>query len=199
MWNLVKASQGGLVFSHLFFVGDLVLFVKADHKNCMAVRDALDTFCSLLRQKVSHEKFRVFFSPNVAVDTRVDLFEILGFWSTPSLGKYLGFLIKHSDINQDFGYIIEQMQNCLARWNANLLSFAGWMVLTQAVTTTLPNYAMQCVALPSKILSSVDRINWNFLWGSTESKKNIHLISWKKFTRPKKEAGLGIQAAKEKK
>lgn len=54
---------------------DLVLFVKVDHKNCMAVRDALDTFCSLLRQKVSHEKFRVFFSPNVAVDTRADLFE----------------------------------------------------------------------------------------------------------------------------
>lgn len=159
LWNPVKASQGGLAFSLLFFVEDLVLFAKVDRKNCMVVRDALDTFCSLLGQKVSHEKSRVFFSPNVAVDNRADLSEILGFRSTLSLGKYLGFSIKHLGINQDFGYIIERMQNRLAGWKANLFSFAGWMVLTQAVRTTIPNYAMQCVALPSKILSSMDRIS----------------------------------------
>lgn len=44
----------------------------------------------------------------------------------------------------------------------------------------------------------MDRISRNFLWGSTETKKKVHLISWKKITRPKKEGGLGIQAAKEK-
>ena len=76
----------------------------------MAVKDALDTFCSLSGQKVSHEKSRVYFSPNVAVDNRADLCELLRFWSAPSLGKYLGFPIKHSGINQDFGYIIKQMQ-----------------------------------------------------------------------------------------
>ena len=123
LWNLVKASQGGLAFSHLFFANDLVLFVKAGRKNCMVIRDALDTFCSLSRQKVSHEKSRVYFSPNVVVDNRADLCELLRFWSTPSLGKYLGLHIKHSGINQDFGYIIEQMQNLLVGWKANLLSF----------------------------------------------------------------------------
>ena len=75
LWNPVKASQGSLAFSHLFFADNLVLFVKAGRKNCMAVKDALDTFCSLSGQKVSHEKSKVFFSPNVAVDTRADLFE----------------------------------------------------------------------------------------------------------------------------
>lgn len=80
----------------------------------MAVRDALDTFCSLSGQKVSLEKSRVFFSPNVAVDNRANLCETLGFRSIPSLGKYLGFPIKHPGINQDFGYIIEWMQNRLA-------------------------------------------------------------------------------------
>ena len=73
----------------------------------MAVKDALDTFCSLSGQKVSHEKSKVFFSPNVAMDTRANLCEILGFRSTVFLGKYLGFPIKHSNINQDFGYIIK--------------------------------------------------------------------------------------------
>ena len=129
----------------------------------------LDTFCSLSGQQVSHDKSRVFSSPNVAVENRADLCEILDFRSTPSLGKYLGFPIKHLCIHQDFGYIIQQMQNCLAGWKENRLSFAGRMVLMQAVTTIIPNYAMQCVALPSKILNSVDRRN--FLWGSMDSKK----------------------------
>ena len=96
-WDLVRASRGGIAFSHLFFADDLVLFVKANQKNCRAVRDVLDTFCCLSGQKVSAEKSRVFFSPNIPPSTREELCNILEFWSTPSLGKYLGFPIKHCD------------------------------------------------------------------------------------------------------
>ena len=47
LWDSMSASRGGVAFSHLFFVDDLVLFAKADVKNCIVVRDALDTFCML--------------------------------------------------------------------------------------------------------------------------------------------------------
>ena len=97
-WDLVRASRGGIAFSHLFFANDLVLFAKANKKNCRAVRDVLDTFCCLSGQKVSAEKSRVFFSPNIPPSTREELCNILEFWFTPSsLGKYLGFPIKHCD------------------------------------------------------------------------------------------------------
>ena len=46
-WDPIKASRGGLTFSHLFFVDDLVLFMKADQKNCVAIREVLDSFCSI--------------------------------------------------------------------------------------------------------------------------------------------------------
>ena len=95
LWNLFKVTQGGLAFSHLFFANDHVLFAKANHKNCMAVKDVLDSLCSLFVQKVSQDKSQVYFSPNVAMDKRIELCELLGFRSTPSLGKYLGFPIKH--------------------------------------------------------------------------------------------------------
>ena len=74
----------------------------------------------------------------------------------------------------------------------------GRVVLTQAVTSTIPNYSMQCVALPSKILQGVDRLNRNFMWGSSDGKKKIHLIGWEKITRDKEVGGLGNQAAKSK-
>ena len=109
LWKPVKVSQGGLAFSHLFFADDLVLFAKADRKNCLVVKEVLDAFCSLSRQKVSQDKSRVYFSPNVALDERADLCDVLGFRSTPTLGKYLGFPIKHNATPQDFGFIIDRV------------------------------------------------------------------------------------------
>ena len=55
LWNLVKSSQSGPAFSHLFFANDLMLFAKADWKNFIAIRDVLDTMCSLLGHKISEE------------------------------------------------------------------------------------------------------------------------------------------------
>ena len=90
LWHPVKASQSGPAFSHLFFADDLLPFAKADYINCSAIRDVLDNFCSLSGQTISEAKSRVYFSPNVDRDTRESLSDILGFTSTPSLGRYLG-------------------------------------------------------------------------------------------------------------
>ena len=198
LWTPVKASQGGIAFSHLVFVDDLVLFARVDQKNFVAVKDVLESFCKLSGQKVSQDKSWVFFSPNVSADGRTDLCNILGFQSTLSLGKYLGFPIKHSGTPQDFVFILERVQGRLAGWKANLLSFAGRLVVTQAVTSTILNYVMQCCALFAKVLTNVDRLSRNFLWGSSENKKKLHLVGWSKITKPKKEGGLGVQVAKAK-
>lgn len=40
-WNPIRASQGGIAFSHLMFADDLVLFTKADQKNCATIRESL--------------------------------------------------------------------------------------------------------------------------------------------------------------
>ena len=53
LWDPISASRGGATFFHLFFADDLVLFEKADVRNCRAIRDVLDTFCDLSGQKIS--------------------------------------------------------------------------------------------------------------------------------------------------
>jgi hypothetical protein len=51
--------------------------------------------------------------------------------------------------------------------------------------------------LPEKILNKVDKLNRDFIWGSTDTKKKkLHLVSWKKITKPKSAGGLGLMAAK---
>ena len=78
-WDPVKATPGGIAFSHILFADDLVLFAKADRKNCIAIKDAIETFCVLSGQKVSDEKSCVFFSLNVSRDAREELCNTFGY------------------------------------------------------------------------------------------------------------------------
>ena len=166
-------------------------------KNCTNIRETLDSFCDLSGLKVNLRKSKVFFSPNVDLDQRSELSEVLGFSSTPNLGKYLGFPLKHSGAtSQDFNFVIERVQNKLQGWKSKLLSKAGRVVLSQAVISATPAYVMQGCILPQRVLSSIDKINRNFVWGSTNEVKRMHMVSWKKITKPKARGGLGVHDAK---
>ncbi|KAL0005366.1 hypothetical protein SO802_012927 [Lithocarpus litseifolius] len=199
LWDPVSASRGGLAFSHLFFADDLVLFGRADRKNCLSMMDTLDCFCSISGQKINKDKSRIYFSPNIDAGKREELCGIMGMRSTPNLGKYLGFPLKQpGSSSQDYNFVIERVQAKLAGWKGNLLSFAGRIVLAQSVLTTVPSYTMQNVMLPNRVLASLDRVARNFIWGSTLDKRKLHMVSWSTITKAKKEGGLGLQAAKPK-
>jgi hypothetical protein len=75
---------------------------------------------------------------------------------------------------------------------------AGRFVLSQSMTSAIPSYVMQGALLPGKVLNTLDKLNRDFVWGSTTAKKILHLVSWKKITKPKSEGGLGLQASKPK-
>ena len=70
-------------------------------------------------------------------------------------------------------------------------------MLSQATLSTIPNYTMQCMALPSKVTQSVNRLCRNFIWGTTENRRKLHLVGWKKITKAKSDGGLGLQSVKE--
>jgi len=142
LWDVVKASQGGIAFSHLFFAYDLVLFAKANQKNCLVVQDALESFCNFFGQKISNENSRVFFSPNVSLLERERFCDFLGFRSTPYLGKYLGFPIKHTSIPHDFSFVLERVQNS---WLEGSPTFFCWEI--SAHTTYDINNTELCDAM----------------------------------------------------
>ena len=199
-WESLASSQGFLKWSgpfHLFFADDLIFFARTDYVNCSAIRDVLDDFCSVFGQTVSEAKSRVYFSPNVDRDTRESLCDILGFASTPNLGKYLGIPINRPrSSSQNYNFILDRVKQKLVDWKANMLSLAGQSVLIQASLATIPAYVMQCTHLLGKILEGIDWVNRNFLWGSSEVAKKIHWVGWQKVTKPKDEGGLGLQTMK---
>ena len=123
-------------------------------------------------------KSKVFFSPNVNPTLRQHLCGILGVSSTPNLGKYLGFpLISNGRSTRNFDFVVEKVQAKLSSWKAKLLSPAGRVILVQSVTSAIPAYYMQNIALPIRVCSKLDKLNRDFLWGSTDERKKMHMVS----------------------
>lgn len=46
------------------------------------------------------------------------------------------------------------------------------------------------------LCEKLDRVNRNFLWGTTDEKRKIHLAGWSKIIKSKEEGGLGIEVAR---
>ena len=53
---------------------------------------------------------------------------------------------------------------------------------------------MQSIKLTSEVCNKLDKLNRDFLWGTTQEKKKTHMVGWNKIIKPKDEE-LGIQDA----
>ena len=121
----------------------------------------------------------------------------LGIQATANIGNYLGFPIKHKGVPRNrINFMVEKVMSKLAGWKSRFLSFTGRSMLVKSVMSTILNYVIQATALPTHLCEKLDKINRDFLWGSTSEKRRLHLVGWNKIIRPKEEEGLGIQATK---
>ena len=168
-----------------------------DVDSCEAILEVLEEFCEESGQKVSMEKSRIYFSPNVQPEINSGICLRLGIQAITNIGNYLGFPIKHRGVPRNrMNFIVEKVMSKLVGWKASFLSFVGRAVLVKSVMSTILNYIMQATTLPTHLCEKLDKINRDFLWGSTSEKRRLHLVCWNKIIRRKEEGGLGIQAAK---
>ena len=198
-WIPLKASRQSLGVSHLFFVDDLVLFTKANKAGAKSIKKVLSIFCKESGQLVSAEKSHIYFSPNVPPNIREDICDVLDIVETSNLGKYLGFPLNHKGVGRNrYNFVVERVISKLLGWKSKFLSFVERTVLIKSVMAAIPNYVMQGAALPIHLCEKLDKVNNDFLWGSSMDKRKLHLVGWSKIIRPKDEGGLGIQAARAK-
>ncbi|KAK4275693.1 hypothetical protein QN277_018732 [Acacia crassicarpa] len=193
-WRPINLSKGGPAISHLFFADDVVLFVEAEVNQANKVRSCLDNFCRASGLKVNTGKTCVFFSKNVNHVRRTELCNVLGFQITPDLGKYLGVPLHHKRVTKrSYQGIVDKVRVRLSNWKATSLSLAGRATLVSLVTSAIPGYTMQTVALPKGTCEDIEKQNRRFLWGSTLEKRKTHLVDWDTVCKPKKNGGLGLK------
>lgn len=190
-WKPVFFSRRGVPLTHLFFADDLVLFGRVDVDTCTTITLVLEEFCGLSGQKINFNKSRFFYSSNVSEDSKMALSNVLNIAPTTNLGFYFGCPIHHTRPNKrTFQFLIDKVRAKLACWKRNCLSLAGQVTLVKLVNMAIPTYIMQCNLLPISMSNKLDKINRNFIWGSSETKRKTHAVKWSKVVKDKSLGGL---------
>jgi len=72
-WKPAVASRGGPPLSWLFLADDLLLFGEATVEQARVIKQCLDMFCAALGEKVSPQKYMIFFSKNTQATTAQEI------------------------------------------------------------------------------------------------------------------------------
>lgn len=192
-WTPFQHKSQNFKVCHLLFADDVLLFAKIDPKSVQTIKAILDHLCLVSGMEINFEKFKLWLSQSIPPNTKDNISNFLQIPTTTNLGSYLGYQLKTNYTNVDFNKIVLSLQQKLQKWKVQHLSFAGRLQLISSTMNQIPNYYYKVFSLPKKIHDKIDKININFLWGHSQSKKKLHLINWDIITKPKKLGGLDIR------
>ncbi|CAN1164267.1 Putative ribonuclease H protein At1g65750 [Linum perenne] len=157
----------------------------------------VERFCGASGESISKEKSTCFCSPNTPRSISAGITGVLGFPLTQDLGRYLGVPTLHEKTSaRTYQGIVDRIEQKLTGWKAKSLSLAGRVTLAQSVLTSIPAYVMQTAVIPVTTCDAIDRQIRNFVWGSTDEARRVHLVSWDRICTPKEDGGLGLKMAK---
>lgn len=178
VWRLITLCRGGPQLSHIMFVNDIVLFVKASLEQARMTKECLDSFSDWSDQKVSYSKSMVCLSTNVNVNLANQKATEIGIPVSNDFVLYLRVPTLHTRVNKNtYHHFLDNLKTKLADWKSSSLSMAGCITLAKSVLNTAPFYTMQTSKIPVSILDEMKCLIRSFVWGHEASTRKLHLIS----------------------
>ncbi|KAL4352748.1 hypothetical protein GQ457_06G007230 [Hibiscus cannabinus] len=185
-------TVAGLKFSHLQFADDTILFFKPVEGVIANVKRLLRCFEVSSGLKINFDKSCI-----VGIGVEKELVELLAFQCGCKCGElpfdYLGIPLGADPRKvSTWVPIVERFQSKLSGWRCNSLSFAGRVVLLNSILSSLPIYYLSLFEIPSTVILRLDKIRRKFLWGCTNDKRRIAIVSWTRVCIPKAKGGAGV-------
>ena len=92
--------------------------------------------------------------------------------------SYLGMpLGAHYTDSSIWNPIIERMEKMLAGWKQLYLSKGGKLTLLKSTLSSLPTYYLSLFTIPQHVADRLERIQRNFLWGSSNDVFKFSLVA----------------------
>ena len=107
---------------------------------------------------------------------------------------YLGLPLETNALDSFWDGLIKKFNKKLSGWKGNLLSQARKIILLKACLQSTPTYSLSLFKILVKFAKTIDKIQRNFLWFSTEEKKRMALIAWDQVCKPINDGDLGIRS-----
>lgn len=180
---------------HLMFVVDVLLLSKADLEEWRFILEVLQRFCSVSGLSINLAKSSVHYwglSDSELLTLKDSL--PLTFKNLSEGFIYLGFQMKMGATSPgDWSWLVATFERKIGFWCNKWLSLGGRLILVKAVLESLAVYWMMLERIPSKIITTLRRLAFNFLWGGQADKHRIHLCSWQSLSQPRRAGGWGLK------
>ena len=150
--------------------------VKASFQDANYIRSVLDMFFSHSSLNMNVEKLRIYFSRNTNQRFKENISNILGIQATDNKGAYLGFPLHSNFTNRSFNHILDKLKARLSNWKSKFLNLARRKVLIKSALENIPPHYFQCTLIPKSIYNKIDAISKDFLWGSPDENRKMHVV-----------------------
>lgn len=108
--------------------------------------------------------------------------------------NYLGILIGENPKRKEtWKKVVETVKYRLLRWKNKHLSFRGRVVLLKYVLYAISDYYLSFFEAPTGIISKLESISKQFLWGGNKEERKIYWVNWDKVCRSIVEGGLELK------
>ncbi|XP_065627152.1 uncharacterized protein LOC112033876 isoform X2 [Quercus suber] len=181
----------GICVSHILFADDAILFCDASREQVLSIRLVLTCFQAFTRLKVNVQKSEIVSIGEVRnIQSLANILQRrVGSLPMIYLGMPFGTSYKTPSI---WNPILERMEKKLSGWKRLYLSTGGRLSLLKSTLSSLPTYYFSLFTIPKAVTIRLERIQRNFLWGSTVECFKYPLVAWEKVCLPRELGGLGI-------
>ncbi|XP_074318551.1 uncharacterized protein LOC141655364 [Silene latifolia] len=129
-------------------------------------------------------------------ELQADMLSVTGFQEGKMPFRYLGVQIQPGKVSKkDYSCLVEKMVVRIRSLGVKKLSYAGRVILINAVLNTLYNYWAAMFVIPKAAIKRVEAICRNFLWDSCTDYHRVPLVGWDRVIMPKSAGGLGVKKA----
>jgi len=184
----------GIHISHNLFVDDIMIFAKLCRLTWASIHNILKYFQRASGILINEGKSSFYCDDGDTVSKQYleDCFNIKVNPIKDGV-KYLGFYLKPVHYKKfDWMWILDRFHKRIVGWEFKCLSLAGRVGLAQLVLAQMTIYWGHLFFIPLGIISMLNRLMENFIWGGCREKRKYHLTSLRNITLPKELGGWGI-------